>query len=68
LKAISFARDENCRLEENHDHCHAFDGEARYYKEALQEGRVLVMVRAAERYPEAMGILHRRDGKYMAAF
>ena len=44
------------------------DGEIRYYEEALQEGRTLVMVRAGDRYPEAMDILHRCGGKYMAAF
>jgi len=44
------------------------DSEVRYYEEALQEGRTLVMVRAGDRYPEAMGILHRCGGKYMAAF
>jgi hypothetical protein len=44
------------------------DDEVRYYEEALQEGRTLVMVRAGDRYPEAMDILHRRGGKYMAAF
>ena len=44
------------------------DNEVRYYEEALEEGRTLVMVRAAERYPEAMDILHRHGGKYMAAF
>jgi len=44
------------------------DDEVRYYEESLQEGRTLVMVRAGDRYPEAMDILHRCGGKYMAAF
>jgi hypothetical protein len=44
------------------------DSEVRYYEETLQEGRTLVMVRAGDRYPEAMDILHRCGGKYMAAF
>ncbi len=44
------------------------DDEVRYYEEALQEGRTLVMVRAGDRYPEAMDILHRYGGQYMAAF
>ena len=44
------------------------DNEIRYYEEALQEGRTLVMVRAGDRYAEAMDILYRCGGKYMAAF
>ena len=44
------------------------DEEVRYYEEALQEGRTLVMVRSGGRYPEAIDILHRFGGKYMAAF
>jgi hypothetical protein len=44
------------------------DDEVRYYEEALQEGRSLVMVQVGDRYPEAMDILHRVGGKYMAAF
>jgi hypothetical protein len=44
------------------------DDETRYYEEALQEGRTLVMVRAGDRYSEAMDLLHRCGGKYMAAF
>ncbi len=44
------------------------DSEVRYYEEALEESRTLVMVRAGERYPEAIDILHRCGGKYMAAF
>ncbi|HLJ92613.1 MAG TPA: hypothetical protein VKU02_05395 [Gemmataceae bacterium] len=44
------------------------DDEVRYYEESLQEGRTLVMVQAGDRYPEAMDILHRCGGKYMAAF
>jgi hypothetical protein len=44
------------------------DEEVRYYDEALQEGRTLVMVRSGGRYPEAIDILHRFGGKYMAAF
>ncbi len=44
------------------------NAEVRYYEEALQEGRTLVMVRAGDRYSEAMDILHRCGGKYMAAF
>jgi hypothetical protein len=44
------------------------DSEVCYYEEALQEGRTLVMVRAEDRYSEAMDILHRCGGMYMAAF
>ena len=44
------------------------DAEMRYYEEDLQEGRPLVMVRAGGRYQEAVDILHRNGGKYMAAF
>jgi hypothetical protein len=44
------------------------DSEVRYYEEALQDGSTLVMVRAADRYPEAMDILHRFGGQYLAAF
>lgn len=44
------------------------DEEARYYEEALEDGSTLVMVRAGDRYPEAMEILHRFGGQYMAAF
>lgn len=40
----------------------------RYYEEALQEGRPLVMVRAGARYQEAVDILYRNGGQYMAAF
>ncbi len=44
------------------------DGEVQYYEEALQGGGSLVMVRARDRYVEAMDILHRFGGEYMAAF
>jgi hypothetical protein len=44
------------------------DEEIRYYEEALEEGRTLVMVRAGERYPESMDIINRCGGEYMAAF
>ncbi len=44
------------------------DAELRYYEESLQEGRPLVLVRAADRYQEATDVLHRCGGKYMAAF
>jgi hypothetical protein len=44
------------------------DAEVRYYEEDLQEGRPLVMVRAGDRYQEAVDILNRNGGKYMAAF
>jgi hypothetical protein len=44
------------------------DAEVRYYEEDLQEGRPLVMVRAAGRYQEAIDVLNRSGGKYMAAF
>jgi hypothetical protein len=44
------------------------DSEVRYYEEAIQDGSTLVMVRAGDRYPEAIDILHRSGGKYMAAF
>jgi hypothetical protein len=44
------------------------DEEVRYYEEALEEGRTLVMVRSEDRYPEAMDLLYRCGGKYMAAY
>jgi hypothetical protein len=44
------------------------DSEVHYYEEVLQEGRTLVMVLAGDRYPEAMDVLHRCGGKYLAAF
>jgi hypothetical protein len=44
------------------------DSEVRYYEEAIQDGSTLVMVRAADRYPEAIDILNRFGGVYMAAF
>ena len=44
------------------------DAEVRYYEEDLQEGRPLVLVRAGDRYQEAVDILNRNGGKYMAAF
>ncbi len=44
------------------------DDEVQYYEEALQDAQTLVMVRAADRYSEAMNILHRCGGEYMAAF
>ena|ERR1700677_808678 len=44
------------------------DTQIRYYEEALEDRRTLVMVRAAERYPEAMAILSRFGGEYLAAF
>jgi hypothetical protein len=44
------------------------EDEVHYYEEALQEGRTLVMVRARDRFSEAMDILHQCGGKYMAAF
>ena len=44
------------------------DSEIRYYEEALQDGSSLVMVRAADRYPEAIDVLNRFGGKYMDAF
>jgi hypothetical protein len=42
--------------------------EVRYYEEALEEGRTLVMVRSEGRYPEAMDLLYRCGGEYMAAY
>jgi hypothetical protein len=42
--------------------------EARHYEQALQEGRFLVVVRAADRYPEAVEILYRNGGRYMDPF
>jgi hypothetical protein len=42
--------------------------EVRYYEEALEEGRPLVMVRSEDRYPEAMDLLYRCGGTYMAAY
>jgi len=44
------------------------DAEIRYYEEALEGDQTLVLVRAADRYPQAMAILHRCGGQYMAAF
>ena len=44
------------------------DSEIRYYEEALEDSRALVMVRAADRYPEAMEILSRFGGEYLASF
>jgi hypothetical protein len=44
------------------------DAEVRYYEEDLQEGRPLVLVRAGDRYQEAVDVLNRNGGKYMAAF
>jgi hypothetical protein len=44
------------------------DAEVRYYEEDLQEGRPLVIVQAADRYQEAIDILYRYGGKYMAPF
>lgn len=39
--------------------------EVRYYEEALQEGRPLVMIRSESRFPEAIDILNRQGGTYM---
>ncbi len=44
------------------------DSEVRYYEEALEDGSPLVMVRTADRYPEALDILHRCGGEYLEAF
>lgn len=44
------------------------DDEVLYYDEALREGRTLVMVRAGDRFPDAMNILQNHGGRYMAAF
>jgi hypothetical protein len=44
------------------------DAEVRYYEDDLQEGRPLVIVHAADRYQEAIDILYRIGGKYMAPF
>jgi hypothetical protein len=44
------------------------DSELRYYEEAIQGGGALVMVKAGDRYPEAMDILHRFGGEYLQAF
>ena len=44
------------------------DSEIRYYEEALEDSQALVMVRAGDRYPEAMAILSRFGGEYLAAF
>jgi hypothetical protein len=44
------------------------DAEIRYYEEDIQEGRPLVVVRTADRYQEAIDILHRCGGTYMATF
>ena len=42
--------------------------ELRYYEEAIEEGRALVMIQAQDRYPEAMQIFDRCGGEYMQAF
>jgi hypothetical protein len=42
--------------------------EVRYYEEALQEGRTLVMVQAGDRFAEAMDILCHCGGAYLAAY
>ena len=44
------------------------EAEVRYYEEDVQEGRPLVMVRAADRYQEAVDILDGNRGEYMPAF
>ncbi len=44
------------------------DEEVRYYEEALEGGQSLVMVRAKGRFPEAIDILDRFGGKYLAPF
>ena len=44
------------------------ESELRYYEEALEDSQALVMVRAGNRYPEAMDILKRFGGEYLAAF
>ena len=44
------------------------DSEVRYYEEAIEDSHALVMVRAGDRYPEAMEILNRFGGAYLAAF
>lgn len=42
--------------------------EVRYYEEDLQQGRPLVMVRAGDRYQDAVDILDHCGGRYLAAF
>jgi hypothetical protein len=42
--------------------------EVRYYEVALEKGRPLVMVRPEDRYPEALDLLYRYGGTYMAAY
>jgi hypothetical protein len=42
--------------------------EVRYYEEAFQEGRPMVIVQSEDRFSEAVDILHRYGGKYMAQF
>lgn len=44
------------------------DAEIRYYEEEVEEGRPLVMVRAGDRYQEAVDILDRNGGEYMPPF
>jgi hypothetical protein len=44
------------------------DNEIRHCEEVLQEGHTLVLVRAGNRYPEAMDILHRCGREDKAAF
>lgn len=41
------------------------DEELRYYEEALRAGRTLVLVRAGDRFAEAVDILHHCGGTYM---
>jgi hypothetical protein len=42
--------------------------EVRYYEEDLLQGRPLVMVRAGDRYQDAVDILDHCGGRYLAAF
>ena len=44
------------------------DGEIRYYEEDLEEGRPLAIVRSADRYQEAIDLLHRCGGEYLALY
>ena len=43
------------------------ESEVHYYEEVLEDSQALVMVRAGDRYPEAMEILNRFGGEYLAA-
>jgi hypothetical protein len=44
------------------------EDEARYYHEVTEEGRTLVFIEAGEGYPQAMDILSRCGGEFVAPY